>query len=133
MTITVDNLSALNLAFRAATGVGIELYSTGLRAVQDMSGDGLSDVFWRNSNGDFGVWASTGSTGFVGTASGGLPSSWGLTGRADFNSDGPAEQLWREGPSGSFGVWLSAGSGYSGGTAGYIDSAWRIAGTGEYN
>lgn len=54
----------------------------------DFNGDGLSDILWRNTNGDAQVWNSNGSGGFSDQDLGVVSANYQVAGTADFNGDG---------------------------------------------
>jgi autotransporter-associated beta strand protein len=99
----------------------------------DFSGDALSDILWRNTNGDALLWNSNGSGGFSGQDLGIVDTGYQVAGTADFNGDGKADILWRN-TNGDTVLWNSNGSGgFSGQDLGGVGSDWQIAGTGDFN
>jgi ELWxxDGT repeat protein len=113
-------------------------------AINDMNGDGMSDMVWRNTNGSLGVWLMNGGIISGGTlTSGGAAvapdASWSIAGISDFNGDGNADILWRD-TSGEVAAWLMNGTSItsgadltSGGVAVRPDASWSVAGTGDFN
>ena len=112
--------------------------------VNDMNGDGMSDMVWRNTNGSLGVWLMNGGIISGGTlTSGGAAvapdATWSIAGISDFNGDGNADILWRD-TSGEVATWLMNGTSItsgadltSGGVAVRPDASWSVAGTGDFN
>ena len=67
-----------------------------LATTHDFTGDGKSDIFWRDNGGDL---ASVADERREHRSSGGLgnvPSNWSIVGQRDFNGDGKADILWRD-------------------------------------
>ena len=81
---------------------------TFLPAAHDFNDDGKSDIAWRDTAGDAGLWLMNGSqilqTGVIGN----LPNVWAIVGQRDFNGDGNADFLWR-GTTGDVSIWLMNG------------------------
>jgi hypothetical protein len=99
----------------------------------DFNGDGLSDVLWRDSSGDVGMWLMNGTSVLQTKVIANAPSNWSIVGQRDFNGDGNADLLWRDN-SGNVGIWLMSGSSI-GSTAvlGNVASNWSVVGTGDFN
>ena len=92
-----------------------------------------SGIFWRNSNGDVGLWKANGSGGFTGQDLGVVGSSWQIEGTGDFNGKGEDGILWRN-ANGDVGLWNANGSGgFTGQDLGAVGSGWQIEGTGDFN
>jgi phage gp45-like len=103
----------------------------------DFSGDGKSDILWRNDYGSVALWQMDGAT--VTTA--GLTSisdvdaSWTTAGTGDFNGDGKSDVLWRN-PNGAVAVWTMNGAIVTSSSSTSIpalDNSWTVAGLGDYN
>jgi hypothetical protein len=118
------------------TGTGLAGWS--VDSVVDMTGDGIADVLWRNSNGNgskiFGwiVDASdpsdltyTGDYIYEGTTQ---LNSWQISGTGDFDGDGIADILWRD-PNNRMYVWKVRYDGSSADELTY-DGDWLYTGTG---
>jgi autotransporter passenger strand-loop-strand repeat protein len=105
--------------------------------VGDFNGDGLSDLVWRNANGDAGIWLTTSGGGFTPVDFGVVTNAWQIQGAGDFNGDGKADLLWRNNTTGQVGEWLSKpGSGYQGFTMpilASVDLSWKIQGVGDFS
>ena len=92
----------------------------------------ISDILWRNANGDVVVWNANGSGGFAGKDLGLVDPSWQIEGTGDFNGEGEGV-LWRN-ANGDVVVWDANGSGgFTGKDLGVVDPSWQIEGTGDFN
>jgi ELWxxDGT repeat protein len=84
-------------------------------AANDLNGDVLGDILWRNASGTLADWSMIGGTITSGNAltSGGAPitqdASWSVAGISDFNGDGKADVLWRK-TDGTLADWTMNGS-----------------------
>ena len=113
----------------------------------DFSGDGKSDVLWRqDSSGALALWTMNGSTI---TSSAGLTyhgkavtpdASWSVAGIGDFDGNGDADILWRQDSSGSLAIWSMNGATVKSGAnllyQGNLinpDASWSIAGVGDFS
>jgi Lectin C-type domain len=89
-----------------------------IEGTQDFNKDGITDLFWHNSdNGQNAVWimkndTSSGGTGieidkgyFVGSAT---PKGWEVKGVSDFDNDGSQNILWRNTITGANAIWSVA-------------------------
>jgi hypothetical protein len=108
-----------------------------IQGTGDFNGDGTSDVVWRNTNGDTGLWymSSDGSVAEVDLEIVVDP-SWSIQGVGDFNADNLSDLLWRN-TNGEVGYWLSnggsSGNGFTPVDFGNVDSSWLIQGVGDFN
>jgi hypothetical protein len=118
------------------TGVEIRFQQD---AHNDFSGDGLSDILWRNDDGTVTDWLG----GANGTFSGNFDnlhnnpgSNWHVIGTGDFNGDGHSDILWRA-DDGTVTDWLGTGSGTFNGNWNNLHSAlptgFTVVGIGDYN
>jgi hypothetical protein len=73
----------------------------------------MSDILWRNSNGDTSMWLMTGNGPQVQVSStndlGLIPTSWNVALTGDFNGDGRTDILWRN-SNGDASVWFMNGT-----------------------
>ena len=79
----------------------------------DVSGDGISDILWRNADGGLAYWAMHGLTS-TDVALSTVSTDWTLLGAGDLNGDGWSDLLWRH-SDGALATWYSSGTGFSGG------------------
>jgi probable HAF family extracellular repeat protein len=111
----------------------------------DLNGDRLSDVLWRNTNGSLADWTMNGgnitSSSFV-TANGTVvapDASFSVAGLSDFSGDGNTDVLWRS-TSGALIEWRMNGSVItasanvtSNGAAVQPDASFSVAGVGDFS
>ena len=126
---------ALTHNFNGATGQ----LQTGAVQVPLVAGfDGNSDILWRDTSGNVGMWMINGTSISQAALVASVPTSWSIVGQRDFNADGNADILWRD-SSGNVGIWLMNGTGIqSASVLGNVPSNWSVAGiigfnTGGYN
>jgi hypothetical protein len=100
-------------------------------STHDFAGYGTSDLLWRDTSGDVGMWLMNGTSVLKSAVLGNVPTNWSIVGQRDFNGDGISDVLWRD-TSGNVGVWLMNGTSISS-TAilGNVPTTWSVAGTGE--
>lgn len=121
--------------------------SWSLAAESDFTGDGRTDVLWRDSSsGGLAMWTMNGSAitssnsvTSDGTAVNPDP-TWSVLGAGDFNGNGLSDLLWRNTATGEVAVWFMNGStitgsgdAKSGGAAAIPDGNWTVAGIGDFN
>ena len=99
----------------------------------DFNGDGFSDVLWRDTGGDVGMWLMNGATISQAAGVANVPTVWSAVGQRDFNGDGKADILWTD-TSGDVGMWLMNGTQITqaAGVAN-VPTVWSVAGTGDFN
>ena len=102
----------------------------------DFNGDGKTDILWRNTNGEVGLWLSNGGTGpsaFTKLDLGNVSTSWVIQGIGDFTGDGKTDILWRN-TNGEVGLWLSNGAagGFTELDLGNVSTSWVIQGIGDF-
>ncbi len=119
--------------------------SWNVAAISDFSGDGRSDVLWRNTSGQTVLWTMNGST-ITGSASPTVAGtavnpdpSWSVAGAGDFNGDGASDILWRS-ASGALVLWSMNGTSIIGseyvnygGTPVTPNPSWSMAGIGDFD
>ena len=128
-----------NTGWDFATGIGtvnvanlVAIWSP-KTGTHDFSGDGKSDILWRNTSGGLAVWLMNGGTVSQSAGLGTLPSSYSIIGQHDFNEDGKTDVLWRD-TSGNVSMWLMNGAAVSSAAAvGNLTSNWALYGTGDLN
>ena len=117
----------------ATTGIDPASFSASVpfaTAVNDISGDGRSDLVWRNDNGDLVTYTATGS-GFTSKDFGLIGTAWVNQPGGDFTGDGKSDLLWRN-VNGDLVVWSSTGANFTSKDYGVIGTDWSIQGTGDY-
>jgi hypothetical protein len=105
--------------------------------VGDFSGDGKSDILWRNSStGMVTMWIMNGTNMtnwavIVGSGN----TDWTVAGVGDFNGDGKADILWRNTSTGMVTTWLMDGTRMTNWAVlvGNGNQPWNIAGTGKFD
>src|SRR5213595_2441073 len=110
----------------------------GVAARFDFSGDGRSDVLWRNSaTGENYIYLMNGLTiasqGSINSVS---DQAWQVNGIGDFDGDGKADILWRNSSTGENYIWLMNGlSIASQGSVNFVDpaSGWQVQGIGDFD
>ena len=101
-------------------------------ATHDFNGDGKSDVLWRDTASNIGLWLMNGSQ-VQANSLGNVGSLWSVVGQRDFNGNGTADILWRD-TSGDVGIWLMNGSSVASSVAlGNVPTTWSVVGTGDFN
>jgi FG-GAP-like repeat len=123
-TITSSGLTSLTEASTAWKIAG-----TG-----DFSGDGQSDILWRNDDGSVKIWQMNGiaATELTVPTPATYTTAWQIAGTGDFSGDGQSDILWRK-DSGQ--ISISQISGLVGTTTTSLtslqpdDATWKIAGT----
>jgi hypothetical protein len=100
----------------------------------DFNGDGKSDILWRDTSGDVGIWFLNGSTISVTASLGNVSNNWAVFGQHDFNGDGYADILWTD-TVGDVMIWLMNGSTVTSQAvvASGVPTNWTIVGTGIFN
>ena len=113
-------------------GLGAVQATWSIEGVGDFTGQGKSDILWRNTAGELSLWTSNSGSGFTGFTYhdlGYVPTNWTIQEIGDFNGDGKADILWRD-AAGDVELWLShSGSGFDGFTyqgLGLIPNDWHI-------
>jgi len=74
----------------------------------DYNGNGASDILWRDSSGNVGMWLMDGLSITSGSAIANIWTGWTIVGSGDFNGDGKADILSRS-ISGDVAIWFMDG------------------------
>ena len=100
----------------------------------DFDGDGISDVLWRNSDGNVALWDIAGGSVAGGAIIGfAAPAVWTIRGQGDFGDTGTSDILWQDG-SGDVAVWQMANGTVAGSAlVGFAGPSWSIAATGDFD
>jgi len=62
----------------------------------DFNGDGVSDILWRNDNGDTVIWQMSGDHLKTAIDLGVVTNDWHILASGDYNGDGTSDILWRK-------------------------------------
>jgi hypothetical protein len=104
-----------------------------LTSTHDFNGDCLSDILWRDTAGDVGIWFMNGSSLAASSVLGNVSNTWTIFGQDDFNGDHAADILWRN-TAGDVGIWLMNGATISAtAVVANVPSNWTIVGTGDFD
>jgi hypothetical protein len=104
----------------------------------DFDDNMVSDIAWRNANGDAATWLMTvNQSGAVQVLSaadyGVIDNNWQIVGQRDFNGDGMADLLWSN-TNGDTSIWLMNGTQVSSALdLGFAGNGWSVVGTGDFN
>jgi hypothetical protein len=132
-SITCPNGAAAPSAAPLAFGVVGRLAGIPATVTHDSDGDGISDILWRNTSGNPGMWLMNGSSISTTSVLGNVPGVWSVVGQRDFNGDGMGDILWRD-TSGNVGMWLMNGKTIqSSAVLGNVPNTWSVAATGDFN
>jgi plastocyanin len=102
-------------------------------SAHDFSGDNLSDILWRDTNGNAAMWFMNGATVSSSALVANVPTSWSIIGQRDFNGDTNYDILWRD-TSGNVAIWLmNGGTVSSSAFIGNVPTVWTGVGTGDFN
>jgi hypothetical protein len=102
-------------------------------STHDFNGDGASDVLFRDTSGNVGMWFVNGNKIMQAAVLGSLPTTWSVVGQRDFNGAGNTDILLRD-TSGNVAMWLMNGTTVTSSTViGNVPINWSIVGTGGYN
>jgi hypothetical protein len=105
----------------------------GTTLTHDLSGDGKSDIIWRDTAGDVAAWLMNGVTVTSSVLVGTVPSNWSIVGQRDFNGDGMSDILWQD-SSGDLAMWFMNGTTLSSSVSvGTVATNWSVVGTGDFN
>jgi probable HAF family extracellular repeat protein len=104
------------------------------QASHDFNGDNKSDVLWRDTAGDVGMWLMNGTQLLSpGTIFTNLPANWSIVGQRDFNNDGKTDVLVTD-TAGDVGIWFMNGAAIAQSIVlGNMPTSWSVAGTGDFN
>jgi hypothetical protein len=134
-SITIgDGIGAGRYVLRAIGTTGAEIRFQ-QDAHNDFSGDGHSDVLWRNDSGRVTDWLAQTDGSFLGNGLNLNPgSSWHIVGTGDFNGDGRVDLLWHN-DNGQVNDWLGQpnGSFADNGLTVNPGTSWHVVGTGDFN
>jgi hypothetical protein len=101
----------------------------------DFDANTASDVLFRDTSGNVGMWEMTNGTGTIKQTNviGNVPPLWSIIGQRDFAGNGSSSILWRD-TSGNLAMWQMNGPAIQGVTSySPVPSTYQVAGTGEFN
>src|SRR5271155_5359579 len=75
----------------------------------DFNGDHISDIVWRDGNGNTAIWLMSGATVSSSVGIGNIPTTWSIADTGDYNGDGNSDLLWRD-TGGNTAVWFMSGA-----------------------
>jgi VCBS repeat-containing protein len=90
--------------------VGIAPANSKIKSIDDLDGDGKSEIVWRNNDGSVAIWKLDGTSAFTLASDSVIasaikaPTDWRTSATGDFNGNGTSEILWRN-TSGAVAVW----------------------------
>ena len=98
----------------------------------DFNADTISDVLWRDTSGNVGMWLMNGATIKATSVLGTVGTNWSIVGQRDFTGNGSSDILWRD-TVGDAAIWQMAGTSVK---SVYpfnpVPTSWSVAGTGEF-
>jgi FG-GAP-like repeat len=98
----------------------------------DFNADTISDVLWRDTSGNVGMWLMNGATIKATSVLGTVGTNWSIVGQRDFTGNGSSDILWRD-TVGDAAIWLMAGTSVkSVNPLNPVPTSWSVAGTGEF-
>jgi hypothetical protein len=108
-----------------------------VHGVGDFNGDGRSDILWRRTDGQVGIWYMAGGVWVGDTYPGGAGLAWNIQGTGDFDADGRSDILWRH-TDGQLAIWLGGDATRDvypshNNAGGPVDLAWQVQGIADYN
>jgi hypothetical protein len=134
---TLQKLTAVDVQQLDALGFHVAPVSSssGAQVVNDLNGDGHSDLLWQAADGTPAAWLVNGTSLVAGANIGFNPgATWHTKGLGDFNGDGKADILWQN-DDGTPAVWLMNGlSVSSGANVGFNPGpAWHVIAAADFN
>lgn len=100
----------------------------------DFDGDGMSDIFWRNTiNGLTAIWFMNGASTRSAVNLPVMPIENAPVAHGDLNGDGRSDVFWRNNSTGANTVWLVNGSAVTAQAAPSASLGWNVAASGDFN
>jgi hypothetical protein len=133
---TADQYAAYQTSVAPNTGpVPVE----SIADVHDYNADKVSDIVWRDTSGNVGVWLMNGKT-FQSTVLGNVPTTWSIVGQRDFVGQGAASVVWRDAAGdvavsqfNAGGTSLQGMTSLSTSTLTPSQATWSVVATGDFN
>jgi FG-GAP-like repeat len=95
-----------------------------IAGVGDFDGNGSTDILWRDTSGNVGIWLMNGTSIMSTSVLGNVPTNWNVAQTGDYNGDGKSDILWLD-TSGNVGAWFMNGTTVSSTTQyGNVGTAW---------
>jgi hypothetical protein len=127
---SIDFSNAANLSLITTRQVVLTVVPS---VAHDFNGDGFSDLVWRDTNGNLGIWLMQGGNLIATGLAGPVAPSWMLAGQRDFNGDTKSDWLSHD-TSGNTNIWFLNGTQLSPpASLGNVPTNWTIIGTGDFN
>lgn len=111
----------------------------GIANTHDFNADGKSDIVWRDTSGNIGMWLMNGASVAQSTTLGTVPQNWSVVGQRDFAGNsasspyGDASVLWRD-TTGDAAVWQMNGiTVQTTNLLTPVPTNWFVAATGDFN
>lgn len=132
-TASADNVRSMNQTMPVIANFRETVVSFTRAVRNDLNGDGVSDILWRNtSTGANQFWRSGNSN--TQTAVTAVPNmNWQVVGVGDFNGDGIADILWRDASTGRNQIWRSGSSATQTSITSVGNMNWSVVGIGDFN
>lgn len=129
-----DNARSLNQTIPIVANFRATVVPFAAGARNDVTGDGRSDILWRNvSSQQFSHWAMNDSS-IISSAAKGMISSYYVAGTGDFNGDGLADILWKNDAARFLIIWQANGvGGYTQLEIGGFLPSLSFVGIGDFN
>ena len=129
----VDYLTGIEEIDFTGGGSALKLDRHGMAVGHDVSGDGVSDLVWRNTSyGEADLWTMQNGAVKVSSFLGSIPTNWSIAATGDFNGDGTVDLVWRDADTGEADLWtMSNGVATSSSVLGVIPTNWSIVGAGD--
>jgi hypothetical protein len=130
-TASIDFSNAANLSLITTRQLVLTVVPS---VAHDFNGDGFSDLVWRDTSGNLGIWLMQGNSVIATGPAGPVPPSWMIAGQRDFNGDTRSDWLSRDTTSGDTNIWFLNGTLLNPpASLGNVPTNWTIVATGDFN
>ncbi len=128
-----DNVRSMNISMPLVAGFRDTVVPVAGQVHNDVNGDGVSDVLWRNgSTGANAMWRSANSA-TTQPVNSVADLNWKVVGSGDFDGDGKSDLLWRNSSFGANVIWLAANSTTPQAVTPVANLDWKVAGVGDFD